>query len=98
MNDYVTDNKIETFYALEDFISKKNVQGVSEIVRAGFDINCVPPSHHLSPLSFACMLRNAEIARLLLDYGADANISGRLLLLHLLQYQLFYKFDNCTNY
>lgn len=49
---------------------------VAELLHEGHDINRVCEDEGMSPLSLACQFGHVEVAKLLLDHGADVNLSG----------------------
>ncbi|XP_025086400.1 tankyrase-2-like isoform X1 [Pomacea canaliculata] len=57
-------------------IKAGHTQRVGELLAAGFDINRVEEDERMSPLSLACQSGNVEIAKMLLEHGADVNVPG----------------------
>lgn len=58
-------------------IKAGHTQRVGELLAAGFDINRVEEDERMSPLSLACQSGNVEIAKMLLEHGADVNVPGK---------------------
>ena len=52
-----------------------NMPGVRKLLELGADLYCWDDSVELTPLSWACVLNDLEMARLLIIKGADVNVS-----------------------
>lgn len=71
-----SENIEKWFSELMEEIKAGNTDLVAELLRAGHDVNKLSEEDRLSPLSLACQCGRLEIAKLLLEHGADVNIPG----------------------
>ena len=90
------------FDELMEHIKGGNVERVAELLRVGHDVNRVSEEERLSPLSLACQYGHLEMARLLLEHGADVSVPGKLfLILIFFKFKLkmgLYEFKYCKFY
>lgn len=64
------------FEELIGHIRGGNLERVTELLHEGHDVNRVLEEERLSPLGVACQYGRLEMARLLLEHGADINVPG----------------------
>ncbi|XP_076468467.1 ankyrin repeat and SOCS box protein 16-like isoform X2 [Babylonia areolata] len=57
-------------------IRGSNLEQVMELLHNGHDVNRVSEDDRLSPLGVACQHGRLEVARILLDHGADVSVPG----------------------
>lgn len=90
------------FDELMEHIKGGNVERVAELLRVGHDVNRVSEEERLSPLSLACQYGHLEMARLLLEHGADVSVPGKVfLILIFFKFKLkmgLYEFKYCKFY
>ena len=90
------------FDELMERIKGGNVERVAELLHVGHDVNRVSEEERLSPLSLACQYGHLEMAKLLLEHGADVSVQGKvLLILILIKFKLkmgLYEFGCCKFY
>ena len=65
------------FDELMEYIKGGDVEHVADLLRAGHDVNRVSEEERLSPLSLACQYGHLEMAKLLLEHGADVSVPGK---------------------
>jgi ankyrin repeat protein len=71
------DDKIESWFSdLMKEVRVGNTERVAELLQAGHDVNRLSEEDRLSPLSVACQHGRLEVAKLLLEHGADVSIPG----------------------
>lgn len=70
------------FGQLMDSIKAAQIDKVTALLEKDHDLNRFSEDDRLSPLSLACQQGQLEIAKMLLDKGADVNLPGELLILH----------------
>ena len=72
-----TEENDKWFEDLMEGIKGGNTDVVAELLRAGHDVNRVSEEERLSPLSMACQYGRLEMAKLLLEHGADVSVPGK---------------------
>lgn len=76
--DMATEVNDKWFDELMEHIKGGNLERVAELLHAGHDVNRVSEEESLSPLSLACQHGRLEMAKLLLEHGADVSVPGKV--------------------